>query len=166
MSAGAVARAAGAAGGGALSLAGRRRRRCRRLLDDRLLNNRGGCRRSLRRAGRLQILLGRGVAQQTLGVAELFGRRRRRRLGRGVAGRRWRPGRCLRQAPRADPAPPRRWRSRSSRPPSRTPRPTSTPNRKITTNTTVTAMNRKISCLPFSWISRKPSSFTAFSLLP
>ena len=35
----------------------------------------------------------------------------------------------------------------------RTPRPTSTPHKKITTDTTVAAMNRKTNCLPFSWIS-------------
>src|SRR5689334_23081589 len=40
----------------------------------------------------------------------------------------------------------------------RTPRPTRTPHRKITTETTVAAMNRNTSCLPFSWISWKPSS--------
>ena len=39
-----------------------------------------------------------------------------------------------------------------------TPRPTRTPHRKITTDTTVAAMNRNTSCLPFSWISWKPSS--------
>jgi hypothetical protein len=32
----------------------------------------------------------------------------------------------------------------------RTPRPTSTPQRKITTDTTVAAMNRNTSCFPFS----------------
>src|SRR5262249_6541534 len=42
----------------------------------------------------------------------------------------------------------------------RTPRPTSTPHRKITTETTVAAMNRKTNCFPFSWISWKPSSCT------
>src|SRR5262249_32942944 len=40
-----------------------------------------------------------------------------------------------------------------------TPRPTSTPQRKMTTDTTVAAMNRNTSCLPFSWISWKPSSW-------
>ena len=35
----------------------------------------------------------------------------------------------------------------------RTPRPTSTPHRKITTDTTVAAMNKNTNCLPFSWIS-------------
>ena len=35
-------------------------------------------------------------------------------------------------------------------PAGRTPRPTSTPQRKITTDTTVAAMNRKNSCFPFS----------------
>jgi len=34
-----------------------------------------------------------------------------------------------------------------------TPRPTSTPHRKITTDNKVAAMNTKTSCLPFSWIS-------------
>ena len=33
------------------------------------------------------------------------------------------------------------------------PRPTKTPDRKATANTTVATMNRKTSCLPFSWIS-------------
>jgi len=40
----------------------------------------------------------------------------------------------------------------------RTPRPTSTPHRKMTTDTTVAAMNTNTSCLPFSWISWNPSS--------
>src|SRR6202011_4368942 len=40
----------------------------------------------------------------------------------------------------------------------RTPRPTRTPHKKITTDTTVAAMKRNTSCLPFSWISWKPSS--------
>src|SRR5262245_18980363 len=40
----------------------------------------------------------------------------------------------------------------------RTPRPTRTPHRKITTDTTVAAMKRNTNCLPFSWISWKPSS--------
>jgi hypothetical protein len=40
----------------------------------------------------------------------------------------------------------------------RTPRPTRTPQRKITTDTTTTAMKRKKSCFPFSWISRNVSS--------
>ena len=35
----------------------------------------------------------------------------------------------------------------------RTFRPTSTPHRKITTDTTVAAMKRNTNCLPFSWIS-------------
>ena len=39
-----------------------------------------------------------------------------------------------------------------------TPRPTSTPHRKMTTDTTVAAMNRNTNCLPFSWISCNPSS--------
>jgi hypothetical protein len=39
-----------------------------------------------------------------------------------------------------------------------TPRPTITPHKKITTETTVAAMKRNTSCLPFSWISRNPSS--------
>jgi len=34
-----------------------------------------------------------------------------------------------------------------------TPRPTRTPHRKMTTDTTVAAMNRNTSCLPLSWIS-------------
>ena len=49
--------------------------------------------------------------------------------------------------------------------PSLTLRPVSTPSRNVTTSTTVTAMNRKISCLPLSCISRNPSSFTVSSLL-
>ena len=39
-----------------------------------------------------------------------------------------------------------------------TPRPTRTPHRKITTDTTVAAMKRNTSCFPFSWISWKASS--------
>src|SRR5262249_6146847 len=40
----------------------------------------------------------------------------------------------------------------------RTPRPTRTPHRKITTDTTVAAMNRNTSCFPFNWISWNASS--------
>jgi hypothetical protein len=40
----------------------------------------------------------------------------------------------------------------------RTPRPTRTPHRKMTIDTTVVAMHKKTSCLPLSWISWKPSS--------
>ena len=47
-----------------------------------------------------------------------------------------------------------------------TPRPTSTPHRKITTDTTVTAMNRKTSCLPLNWISRTPSSGVVMGIAP
>src|SRR5262249_34048968 len=39
-----------------------------------------------------------------------------------------------------------------------TPRPTSTPHRKMTIETTVVAMHKKTSCFPLSWISWKPSS--------
>ena len=40
-----------------------------------------------------------------------------------------------------------------------TPRPTSKPIRKMPTAITVTAMNRKTSAFPLSWISRKESSW-------
>ena len=39
-----------------------------------------------------------------------------------------------------------------------TPRPTSTPKRKITADATVTTMNRKTICFPLNWISWNPSS--------
>ena len=47
----------------------------------------------------------------------------------------------------------------------RTPRPTSTPHRKITTETTVAAMNRKTSCFPLSCISWKRPSCVAIMQL-